>query len=269
MYGIVIAFKDFNIARGILGSEWVGIKWFDEFFNGFYFFRLLKNTVLLSVYSIIFSSPVPIVFALGLDELRRPFFKKAAQTISYAPNFISIVVVVGMMYSFFSTNGGIVNEIIAKLGFEKVDFMSTKQWFRPLYVASGIWQTFGVGSIIYLAALTSINPQLYEALDIDGGNRFHKIWYIKLQTIKPMFIIMLLLALGSILSVGYEKVLLMYSERNYEVSDVIQTYVYRAGIQQARESYAAAVGFFNSITNLIIIIVFNFIAKKTQDIYLW
>ncbi|MEW5814959.1 MAG: ABC transporter permease subunit [Spirochaetota bacterium] len=269
MYGLIIAFKDYRIGKGIIGSEWVGIEWFKEFFKSFYFVRLIRNTFLLSVYNIIFSLPVPIIFALGLDEIDRAWIKKTSQTLSYAPYFISTVVLVGIMYNFLSVHDGVVNVILAKFGFKKINFWSSPKWFRPLYIGSGIWQIFGINSILYIAVLSTIDPQLYEALAIDGGNKWHKVRYIKLPAIKNIFIILMILSLGQILSVGYEKVILMYSPSTYETSDIISTYIYRSGILDARFSYGAAVGFFNSVINFFVVIIFNFIARKTQETSLW
>lgn len=269
MYGMIIAFKDYSISRGILRSEWVGLKWFMQFFNSFYFHRLLKNTFVLSIYQLVFGFPVPIIFALLVNEVKNKNYKKAVQTITYLPHFISIVVVVGMMVNFLSPNEGVVNLLLEKLGFEYINFMSEPAWFRFLYVGSGIWQNFGFGSIIYLAAIAGIPQELYEAATIDGANRMQKIYFITLPSILPTITILLIMNLGGMLNIGFEKVMLMYSPGVYEKADVIQTYVYRRGIQGGDYSFAAAVGFFNSVVNFTLIVTFNKISKYIGQNSLW
>lgn len=269
MYGVTLAFKDFTFGKGIMGSPWVGLKWFDEFFNSFYFTRLVKNTFLLGFYGILWGFPVPIIFALCLNEIRNSYFRKISQTISYFPNFISTVIIVGILYNFLSVNGGLVNVLLNKLNINSISFLDSPQWFRTLYIGSSIWQGFGFGSIIYLAAISGIDQQLYEALEVDGGNRLQKIWHITLPGIKPTIIILLILAMGSVFSVGFEKVMLMYNPGIYDVSDVIQTYVYRRGILDGDFSFATSVGFFNSLINFILLVVFNFISSKLNETSLW
>lgn len=269
MVGVIIAFKDYSFSKGLLGSDWIGLKHFVDFYNSYYFWRLIKNTILISVYSILFGFPVPIIFALMLNEIRWSFFRKFAQTVSYIPHFLSTVIVVGMMYNLLALDGGVVNQLLNKLGYESVGFVGSSQWFRTLFVGSGIWASFGFSSIIYLAAISSIDQELYSAIEADGGNRLQKIWHITLPGIRPTIIILLLLSLGGIFSVGLEKIILMYSPINYEVSDVIDSFVYRRGVEQSDFSYATAIGLFTSAVNFILLIVFNYIARKTSETSLW
>ena len=269
MYGVIIAFKDFSIARGVFRSEWVGLKWFLQFFRSYYFFRLLRNTFLISLYSFVFGFPVPIIFALMLNEVRFGGYKRVVQTISYLPHFISMVIVVGMMVNFLSPTGGLVNVAIERLGGEPISFMSETRWFRALYVGSGIWQTFGFGSIIYLAAIAGINLELYDAAEADGCTRLQKIRHITIPGISSTIMILLILRMGRMLSVGFEKILLMYSEATYEVADVISTYVYRRGIISGEYSFATAVGLFNSLVNLVFLTLFNRLARKYSETSLW
>ena len=269
MYGIIIAFKDYKGGTSMLGAPWVGVKWFNEFFNSFYFTRLLTNTLLISFYNLVFGFPVPVIFALMLSETNCKWFKKAVQTVSYLPHFISVVVVVGMLQTMLSTTNGIINNIIRSQGGNAVNFMGSSEWFRPLYIGSGIWQSFGWNSIIYLAALSNVDPQLYEAAYIDGANRFQKVIHVSLPGIIPTMVILLIMQLGNTMSVGYEKIILMYTPSTYEVADVISTYVYRRGILNGQFSFSTAVGLFNSAVNMILLITVNTISKRINDVSLW
>lgn len=269
MYGIILAFKDFSVRKGILGSAWVGLKWFDQFFSSPYFFRLLRNTFLLSVYTIIFSFPVPIVFAVLLSEIRHRWYQRFAQTASYLPYFISMVVAMGMVVNFLNPEEGVVNILLAKLGIAPVDFMNTARWFRGVYVVSGIWQTFGFNAILYLAAITSIDVQLFEAATMDGATRLQKIRYITIPCITSTIVILLILNLGNMLNVGFEKIILLYTPATYETADVISTYVYRRGILENNFGFGTAVGLFNSVINLVLIYLFNRVARKLSDVSLW
>lgn len=269
MYGIIVAFKDFSFTKGILGSPWVGLSNFKSFFNSIYLWRLLKNTVLLSLYSIIFSFPVPILFALLLNEVNNKKFKNIVQTVSYFPRFVSVVIVVGMLHTLLSPENGMINGVLNKFGIDSIAFMQSSKWFRPLYVISGIWQSFGWTSIIYLAALTSISPELYEAAEIDGSNRFQKIIYISIPSIMPTIAILLILAVGGIMNVGFEKIILMYNPGIYEVADVISTYVYRKSILGGEFSFGTAIGLFNNVVNFILIILANRISKIISEVSLW
>ena len=225
LYGILIAFKDYSISKGILGSPWAGLRYFRQFFLGPYFGRLLRNTVLISVYSLLWGFPVPIIFALLLNEFKDGKFKRLIQTVSYLPHFISLVVICGILIDIFSPQGGVVNALLYSLTGKRINFFGEPEWFRAMYVGSGVWQEFGWNSIIYLAAITGINPDLYEAARIDGAGRLRQIWHVTLPGIKPTILTLLILNLGNIMSVGYEKIILLYSPTTYETADVISTYV--------------------------------------------
>lgn len=272
MIGILVAFKDFKGFSNItefLTQNWVGFKWFKEFFSSIYFYRLMRNTFLISLYSTIWGFPIPIIFALLLNETKNEVFKKFVQTVSYLPYFISTVVVVGILFNFLSPSGGVINIILEKLGREPIHFMMSREWFRTVYIVSGIWQGFGFSSIIYIAALSDVDPSLYEAAEIDGAGKWRKIINVSIPSILPTIIILLILSLGQMMNVGFEKIILMYNPSTYEVADVIQTYVYRAGIVNAQFSFASAVGLFNSVVNFLLLITVNKISKKTSEISLW
>ena len=269
MYGVWMAFTNFNMSKSILASEFVGLKWFNEFFSSFFFTRLLRNTLWLSVLNLLWGFPIPICFALILNEMRYPRYKKLVQTVSYLPHFISTVVVVGILSTVLSPNGGIVNTLIKRAGSKPVDFMGEVSWFRKLYVGSDVWQSFGWNSIIYLAALTGVDPGLYEAARIDGANRWQQTIHVSLPCILPTIVILLIMQLGRIMNVGYEKIILMYSPATYEVADVISTYVYRRGIVGGQYSFGAAVGLFNNVVNLILLFSVNTISRRLGDISLW
>lgn len=271
LYGIIIAFKDFSVGKGITGSPWITplFKHFDQFFGSYYFGRLLRNTFLISVYSLVWGFPLPIIFALALNELKPGLFKKTIQTISYMPHFISTVVVAGLMINVLSPSNGLVNNIIASLGGKRIAFLQETSWFRSIYVGSGVWQGFGWGSIIYLAALSGIDPQLYEAARLDGAGRWKQMWHVSLPGISNTIIILLIMNLGNMLRVGYEKLILLYSTSVYEVGDVISTYVYRSGLLDKQYSFASAVGLFNSVVSLVLLITFNRISKKVSEVSIW
>ncbi|MCL2832509.1 MAG: ABC transporter permease subunit [Treponema sp.] len=272
MGGLIMAFKNYSPGRGIFGSPWVGFKWFSEFFSSMYFGRTFRNTLLLSLYELIFGFPVPIIFALLLNEIRTLKFKKLIQTLSYYPHFISIVIVIGIMNDLFSANTatmGLVNRLLEFSGVSPIAFMADPKWFRTLYVGSGIWQGLGWGSIIYLAALAGIDQEMYEAANIDGAGRFKQLWYITLPCLIPTIIILLILRMGRVMNVGFEKVFLMYTPLTYETADVISTYVYRRGIVDAQYGYGAAVGLFNSVINFILVISVNQISRRISETSLW
>ncbi|PZE21287.1 ABC transporter permease [Paenibacillus xerothermodurans] len=268
MYGLLIAFKDFSPALGIWGSPWVGFDHFKEFFQSHYFWRLIRNTVLINIYELLFAFPASILLALLLNEIRSSVFKRAVQTVSYLPHFISIVVVVGMMVDFLARDG-LVNQVLGLLGMESIAFLREPDWFRFLYVSSGIWQGIGWGSIIYLAAISNIDPTLYEAAKMDGAGRWKQALNITIPGIMPTIVILLILTMGSMLNVGSEKVLLMYNPLTYETADVISTYVYRKGILEANYGYTTAVGLFNSVISFILIVVANGISKRVSENKLW
>lgn len=268
MYGVIIAFKNFSPGKGIVASEWVGLKHFLSFFKSYYFGRLLRNTLTISLSSLIFGFPMPIIFALLLNEVRNSKFKRTIQTVTYMPHFISLVVMCSLI-RLFVADTGIIVQLMAKFGFEPVALLSKKEYFVPIYVLSGIWQGFGWDSIIYLSALTAIDPGLYEAATIDGANRWKQTLHVTLPGIMGTVIILLILRMGSIMSVGYEKIILMYNESIYETSDVISTFVYRMGLGKAQYSYSTAVGLFNSVINFIIVYTFNKISRKVSEVSLW
>ncbi|OBZ14920.1 sugar ABC transporter permease [Bacillus sp. FJAT-27264] len=269
MYGLQIAFKDFSPVKGILGSEWVGFKHFVSFYNSYYFWRLIRNTLLLSFYELIFGFPAPIILALLLNEIRGRIFKNVVQSITYLPHFISIVVVAGMMVDFLSGNG-LINQLTGLFGIPSVSFLIAPEWFRTIYVSSGIWQGIGWGSIIYLAAIAGIDPSLYEAAKTDGAGRFKQILHITLPGIMPTVIIMLILRFGSLMAGGsLEKILLLYNSTTYETADVISTFVYRRGLLQMDYGFSAAIGLFNNIINFLLLVSANKISRKINDTSLW
>lgn len=261
MYGLQIAFKNYKVSLGVSGSPWIGFRNFTDFFQSYYFVTLLKNTLVLSLYSLIVGFPIPIIIALILNEMKGRF-KKVTQTVLYAPHFISLVVLVSILNSMLSPSQGVVNTIIEMLGGERTYFMADPKYFRHLYVWSGVWQGMGWGAIIYLAALSGVDPVLHEAADMDGATRLQKIIHINIPTILPTIIIMLILRMGQIISVGYEKVYLMQNSMNVETAEVISTYVYKRGILNSNYSFSAAVGLFNNVVNVILVLLANWISKK-------
>jgi putative aldouronate transport system permease protein len=269
MYGVQIAFKDFVASKGIWGSPWVGFEHFTRFFDSYQFWNLIENTLSLSVLSLIFGFPLPIIIALLLNQLTSKSYKKFVQTVIYAPHFISTVVLVGMLYVFLSPSSGMINHLIVLFGGEPILFMAKPEWFKPLYVLSGIWQETGWATIIYLAALAGINPDLHEAATVDGASKFKRILHVDLPGIMPTAVILLVLAVGNIMNVGFEKAYLMQTDLNKSAASIIPTYVYEAGIQKAQYSFSAAVGLFNSVINLILLVVVNRTAKKLTDNSLW
>lgn len=271
MYGIIVAFKDFSPGKGIIGSDWAdsfGFQHFIDFFDSYYFGRILRNTVVISLTNIIFGFPAPIIFALLLNEMKNMKFKKMVQTISYMPHFISMVVVASLI-QMFTADKGIITSLLSVFGFERISLLSKSQYFVPIYVISGIWKELGWGAIIYLSALAGIDQQLYEAAKIDGANRWKQTIHVTLPGISSTIIIMLLLRIGNIMNVGHEKIMLLYNEGIYETADVISTFVYRKGLLEFQWSYSAAVGLFNSIINFIVIIIFNKVSKKISEVSLW
>lgn len=270
MFGILISFQKYNLFRGVWHSEWVGFKYYEMFFQNPDFFKLLRNTFLLSFYTILFGFPAPILLALLLNELKHAIFKRFVQSVSYLPHFISNVVVVSMITVFLSPSGGIVNRVIESLGFSAVNWLILPEWFRTIYVASGIWQGIGWSSILYLAALTAIDPHLYEAAEMDGAGRFRRMWYISLPGILPVVIMLLILDIGHMLEVGFEKVFLLYNPATFETADIISTYVYRIGLLQGNYSYATAIGLFTGIVNLILLVSANAFSRKVaKESSLW
>ena len=264
MYGIQIAFKNYKGALGIWKSQWVGFKHFKDFFEGYYFWRLLRNTLVISLYSLIVGFPIPILVALILNETGAKF-KKFAQTVLYAPHFISMVVLCGMIVTMFSKESGVVNTLLDMFGMERIYFMGEPGAFRHLYVWSGVWQGMGWSAIIYIAALSGVDPSLHEAASIDGANRIQRIININIPTIMPTIIITLIMRIGRIASVGYEKAFLLQTNLNVEVSEIISTYVYKRGIVDANYSFSTAVGLFNNIINITLVLIANQISKKVSE----
>ena len=269
MYGIVLAFKNYRPNKGILGSPWAGMKYFNQFFNSPNFLLLLKNTLILSVYSLLAGLPIPILLALCLNEVHVSSFKKTVQMVTYAPYFISTVVMVGMLIQLMSVRSGFFNKLIQALGGTPVDFMAVPSLFRTIYVFSGVWQGMGYSAVIYIAALSNVDPQLYEAAIIDGVNRFQKIVHIDVPAILPTIILMLIMALGNVMSIGAEKVYLMQNNLNLSTSEIISTYVYKIGLINGQFSLSTAVGLFNSVINFILIVTVNTIARRLGDTSLW
>lgn len=269
MYGAQIAFRNFNARDGITGSPWVGFDHFLRFFRSPYFLKLLRNTLTISLYSLVAGFPFPIILALSLNELKNEKFKKFAQTVTYAPYFISVVVMCGMLISFMSPSTGIINKAITALGFEPISFLTKQEMFPSIYVWSGIWQGTGWGSVIYFAALSGVDPQLLEAATLDGATRWQKIWYINLPTLMPTIVIMLIMNCGNLLSVGYEKTYLLQNSLNLETSEVISTYVYKVGLVSAQYSYSTAIGLFNSAVNMLMLILVNTFSRRVSENSLW
>ena len=268
MYGIIIAFKDYNIVTGIMKSPWIGLENFNKFLLDPYFWKLVRNTLLLNIYGMIWGFPMPILLALLLNEVKHPIFKKFIQTSSYLPHFISTVVVCGMIVNLFSTNGA-VNQLLGTIGIKKIPFLMLPQWFRPIFIGSSIWQSTGFGSIIYLAAIAGINPELYEAATIDGANRYRQMVHVTLPSLAPTISILLIMNLGRLLTVGYEKIILLYNGATYETADVIATYVYRRGLLSSDFSYATAVGLFSSVIGLVLLYIANLASRKIGEVSLW
>jgi putative aldouronate transport system permease protein len=266
MYGAVIAFQDFNPVKGVFGSTWVGLQNFQDFFSSVYFGRLIFNTVAINVLDLVFGFPAPIILALLINELRWNPFKRLVQTVTYLPHFISVIVVVGMLFDFLARDG-LVNQLFSSP--QPTAFMQSADWFRQIYVGSGIWQHVGWGSIVYLAAIATIDPQLYDAAKVDGANRFRQMWHVTLPGIMATIVILLILRMGSLMSVGYEKIILMYNPLTYETADVISTYVFRRGILQADFSFSAAVGLFNSVINFGLLLAANRISRRLSGHSLW
>ncbi|QHW35308.1 sugar ABC transporter permease [Paenibacillus rhizovicinus] len=269
MFGLVISFKNYNLFKGVWASPWVGLKYYRTFLNSPDFFELLSNTVLLGVTKLAFAFPAPIILALLLNEVTATFLKRFVQTVSYLPHFISNVVVASMVLTFLSPSTGVVNHYLKVLGFHPVNFMSEPGWFRPVYVLSEIWQHVGWETIIYLAALTAIDPQLYEAARIDGANRWRQTLNITLPCMAPTIIILFIFNVGDVLDIGFEKVFLLASPAIYSTADIISTYVYRVGLSQGNYSYAASIDLFTAIISLIFVFTANFLARKFSEHSIW
>lgn len=264
LYGLQIAFKNYKVSLGIAGSKWIGFRNFTDFFTGYQFWKLLRNTLTISLYQLVVGFPIPIILALILNELKGNF-KRVTQTVLYAPHFISTVVLIGMINILFSPSMGVVNTAIEAFGGDPIYFIGIEKYFRHMYVWSGVWQGMGWSAIIYIAALAGVDPALHEAAEIDGATRMQRIRYINIPCILPTVIIMLILQMGSIISVGYEKVYLLQNDLNLEVSEVISTYVYKRGILNTSYSYSAAVGLFNNVVNVTMLLIANKISSKVSE----
>jgi len=268
MGGVAMAFQDYSVKKGILGSDWVGLTHFQSFFSSVYFWRLLRNTLLISFYGLLFSFPLPIVFALCLNEVRNAKFKKGIQTISYLPYFISVVVVVSILMD-FTKSDGVITKLVESLGGKGGALIAKPEWFRSLYIGSNMWQHLGYNSIIFISALSAIDMELYEAAKIDGAGRWKQTLHITIPGITSTIVILLILRVGQIMTVGYEKIILMYSPAVYETADVISSYVYRQGIIDTNYSYSTAVNLFNSVVNFAVLFVANKISRKFSETSLW
>jgi putative aldouronate transport system permease protein len=264
IYGAQIAFKNYSAVKGIWGSSWIGFDHFERFFNSYYFGLLLKNTLQINLYQLALF-PVSIIVALSIHEVTKARFKRFVQLVTYAPHFISVVVISGMILVFLDPSSGIVNTLIKALGGEPISFITEPGWFKSIYVLSGEWQNLGWGAIIYLAALAGINPELHEAAQIDGASRWQRIFHINIPGIMPTIIILFILNLGSFMNVGFEKIYLLQNPLNMESSEVIQTHVYRSGLLQAQYSYTAAIGLFNNVINFAILLTFNRLARRSGN----
>lgn len=269
MYGVLLAFKDYMPRYGITGSPWLGFSQFERFFNSYQFWRILKNTIILNIYSLLWNFPIPVILALMLNQLKHERYKKFIQTSIYAPYFISQVVIVGMLMVFLSPRTGLINNIIVLLGGESNHFMATTEWFRTIFISSGIWQTAGYSSIIYLAALSGINPELHEAAMIDGASKFKRILNVDLPALVPTIIILFILNMGHVMNIGFEKIFLMQNPLNLPVSQVISTYVYKIGLIDGDFGFSTAINLFNSLINLILLFMVNTISKKFSEVSLW
>lgn len=269
MYGVQIAFRNYNFKDGFFGSQWVGFDHFIRFFNSPYFEIVIKNTLILSFYSIIAGFPIPIILALMLNSFRHKRYRKVIQGVTYAPNFISVVVMCGMIILFLSPTSGIINQVIRMFGGDTVNFMAKKEYWRHIYVWSGVWQTMGWSSVIYFAALSGVSPELHEAAIVDGATKMQIIKYVDFPSILPTATILLILSCGSILSVGFEKVFLLQNDLNKPVSEIISTYTYQVGLIDRNVSYSSAIGLFNSAVNAVLLIVVNKIGNKLSGTGLW
>jgi len=272
MLGIVIAFKDvspFAVVNDVLHGSWVGFRYFDQFTHSIYFWSIMKNTLLISIYKLLWSFPASIMLALMLNEVRNGLFKRLFQTLSYLPHFLSMVVVAGILVNLLSTEVGLVNGIIKQLGFEPIYFLGDQNYFRSILVSSHVWQSIGWGSILYLAAIAGIDPQLYEAVEMDGAGRWRKMWHVTLPGMIPIIVLLLIFSIGGLMNAGFEQIVLLYSPPVYRVSDVVDTYVYRVGISgeggMINYSFATAIGIFKNIISLMLILAANYTAKKMNQ----
>ena len=269
MYGVQIAFKDFRAVDGIWGSEWVGLKHFKRFFSSSQFWPLIKNTLGLSFLQILLGFPIPIILAIMLNQTKNKKFRKFVQSVAYCPHFISIVVLTGMLYIFLSPRNGIINNIIQMFGGEPIFFLGDAKYFKMTFVVSGIWQNAGWSAIIYIAALAGISPDLYEAAQVDGASKWQRIRHIDIPGILPTVVMMLILEMGKVMSLGFQKAYLMQNAQNLAASEIISTYIYKVGMIDAQYSYSAAINLFNNLVNIILLVTVNHISRKLTDSSLW
>ena len=269
MYGVQIAFKKFSAVKGILGSPWRGLYYFKRFFSSYQFEQLIGNTLGLSVYSLAVGFPMPILLALMMNELHSERLKRYVQTVTYAPHFISTVVMCSMITLFLSPTSGLLNRLIEMCGGERVYFLGRPEYFKTIYVISGVWQNTGWSSIIYMAALAGIDPQLHEAAMIDGASRLQRVVYINLPSIMPTAVILLIMNCGSLMSIGFEKVFLLMNDLTRSSAEIISTFVYQRGLIDRDYSYASAIGLFNSVVNLVLLLIVNAVSRKISDTSLW
>ncbi len=265
MYGLIISFQDYKPYKGIAESEWVGLEHFTRLFTSPEFWGIFKNTLVLFGLQVFVFFPIPIIISLMLNEVRHSFFKRGVQTLIYIPHFMSWVVIVSISYVMLTLDGGIVNAIVDSLGFEKINFLLNDAWFRPMYILQVIWREAGWGTIIFLAAITAVDPQLYEAARMDGANRFRQAWHITIPAIRNVIIVLLILKIGDVLELGFEHVYLLLNASNRNVAEIFDTYVYVAGLQQGQFSYSTAVGFFKGIVGLIMVMFANWLAKRFNE----
>lgn len=267
MYGVQIAFRDYNAVDGFFGSPWVGLKWFVKFFSNYNSMRMIKNTVLISLYSLLWSFPIPIFLSLVVNQVRHKKFQRSVQTILYAPHFISVMILCGMLRIFLSPYGGLINEFAQFFGSETaVNFLDQANSFRTIYISSGVWQDAGWGMIIYLATLSSVDASLHEAAKMDGANAWQRMWHIDIPALIPIIVIQLIMSFGSLMSVGFDKAFLLQTDLNKATSEIIATYVYEQGMLKAMYSFSTAVGLFNTIVNLVLLFGVNKICKKASDV---
>jgi putative aldouronate transport system permease protein len=269
MSGLQIAFKDFSLFRGISGSSWVGFDNFRTLFEDESFLRSVKNTFIISFYGLIFGFPIPIMLALMFNEIHHFIFKRVAQTIAYLPHFISVVIVAGLVISFLSPTTGILNLALEAFGFDKVYFLTNPDYFRTIFIASNIWKEAGFASIVYLAAIASVNPSLYESAKVDGASRFQMMYKITLPTILPTILIMLIISIGNMVEVGFEYIILLYQPATFETADVISTYIYRVGLQNNNYDVATAAGLFNAVVAFVLVYTANWLSRKYSSSSLW
>ncbi len=268
MFGAIIAFKNYSPSLGIFGSSWAGLTHFKDFFSSYYFGRILKNTLVLSVYTIVFCFPAPIILALLMNELRSRIFLKVTQTIVYLPRFVSIIVICSLIKT-FTYSDGIINDILAPFLGQRIPFLQEPKYFRTVYIISEIWQTMGWDSIIYMAALAGVDQELYEAARVDGAGKLRQLWCVTLPSIAPTIVVLLIIKVGSMMNIGYEKIILLYNESVYETADIISTFIYRKGLLDFSWSYSTAVGLFNSLCSFVLLISANFLSRKLTESSLW